>query len=52
MPEIMVYCRNINVRIAEEIGAETQRAYMDKLGLLNRLPLEVLIDQTFIANNS
>ena len=38
----MVYSSNIgSARIAEEIGAETQRAYMDKLGLLDRLPLEV-----------
>jgi len=42
VPEIMVYSSNIgSARIAEEIGAETQRAYMDKLGLLDRLPLEL-----------
>ena len=42
VPEIMVYSSNIgSARIAKEIGAETQRAYMDKLGLLDRLPLEV-----------
>ena len=42
VPEIMVYSSNIgSARIAEEIGVETQRIYMDKLGLLDRLPLEV-----------
>ena len=42
VPEIMVYSSNIgSAHIAKEIGAETQRAYMDKLGLLDRLPLEV-----------
>ena len=42
VPEIMVYSSNIgSARIAEEIGAETQQAYMEKLGLLDRLPLEV-----------
>jgi cell division protein FtsI (penicillin-binding protein 3) len=38
----MVYSSNIgSARIAEAIGAETQRAYMDKLGLLDRLPLQL-----------
>mgnify|MGYP001452837172 CR=1 FL=1 len=42
VPEIMVYSSNIgSARIAEAIGAETQRAYMDKLGLLDRLPLQL-----------
>ena len=42
VPEILVYSSNIgSARIAREIGATTQRAYMDKLGLLDRLPLEV-----------
>ena len=38
LPEIMVYSSNIgSALIAEEIGAETQRGYMDKLGLLRGL---------------
>ena len=42
VPEIMVYSSNIgSARIAEAIGAETQRAYMDKLGLFRRLPLQL-----------
>ena len=42
VPEIMIYSSNIgSARIAEAIGAETQRAYMDKLGLLDRLPLQL-----------
>ena len=42
VPEIMVYSSNIgSARIAEAIGAETQRAFMDKLGLLDRLPLQL-----------
>ena len=42
VPEIMVYSSNIgSARIAEAIGADTQRAYMDKLGLLDRLPLQL-----------
>ena len=42
MPEILVYSSNIgSALIAEEIGAETQRAYMEKLGLLSRLELEI-----------
>ncbi|MDB4852097.1 penicillin-binding protein 2 [Alphaproteobacteria bacterium] len=42
VPEIMIYSSNIgSARIAEEIGAETQRTYMDKLGLLDRLPLQL-----------
>ena len=33
VPEIMIYSTNIgSARIAEKIGAETQRAYMAKLG--------------------
>ncbi len=42
VPEILVYSSNIgSALIAEAIGAKTQRAYMDKLGLLERLPLEI-----------
>ncbi len=40
--EILVYSSNIgSALIAEAIGAKTQRAYMDKLGLLSRLELEI-----------
>ena len=40
--EILVYSSNIgSARMAEAIGPETQRAYMDKLGLLDRLSLEL-----------
>ncbi len=42
VPEILVYSSNIgSALIAEEIGAKTQRAYMEKLGLLDRLQLEI-----------
>ena len=42
VPEILVYSSNIgSALMAEAIGAETQRAYIDKLGLLDRLPLEI-----------
>ncbi len=42
VPEILVYSSNIgSALIAEAIGAETQRAYMEKLGLLSRLKLEI-----------
>jgi len=42
VPEILVYSSNIgSALMAESIGAETQRAYMEKLGLLNRLELEI-----------
>jgi cell division protein FtsI (penicillin-binding protein 3) len=40
--EILVYSSNIgSAKMAEEIGAETQRTYMEKLGLLDYLPLEL-----------
>ena len=40
--EILVYSSNIgSARMAEAIGPETQRAYMEKLGLLDRLSLEL-----------
>ncbi len=42
VPEILVYSSNIgSALMAEAIGAKTQRAYMDKLGLLDRLELEI-----------
>ena len=42
VPEILIYSSNIgSARMAEAIGAETQRAFMDKLGLLDRLELEI-----------
>ncbi|XDZ67939.1 peptidoglycan D,D-transpeptidase FtsI family protein [Alphaproteobacteria bacterium LSUCC0226] len=42
VPEILVYSSNIgSARMAEAIGAQTQRAFMDKLGLLDRLDLEL-----------
>ena len=42
VPEILVYSSNIgSALMAESIGAENQRAYMDKLGLLSRLELEI-----------
>ena len=42
VPEILIYSSNIgSARMAEAIGAETQRAFMDKLGLLDRLELEL-----------
>ena len=40
--EILVYSSNIgSAKMADQFGAETQRAYMDRLGLLERLPLEL-----------
>ncbi|MGC6537207.1 MAG: peptidoglycan D,D-transpeptidase FtsI family protein [Candidatus Puniceispirillaceae bacterium] len=40
--EILVYSSNIgSARIAEAIGPDTQRAYMERLGLLDRLSLEL-----------
>ena len=42
LSEILVYSSNIgSARIAEVIGAPTQRAYMERLGLLDRLSLEL-----------
>ena len=42
VPEILVYSSNIgSALMAKEVGAKTQRAYMDKLGLLDRLELEI-----------
>jgi membrane peptidoglycan carboxypeptidase len=42
VPEILIYSSNIgSARMAEAIGAETQRAFMDKLGLLDRLEIEI-----------
>jgi cell division protein FtsI (penicillin-binding protein 3) len=42
VPEILVYSSNIgSALMAEAIGAKTQRAFMDKLGLLDRLGLEI-----------
>ena len=42
VPEILVYSSNIgSALMAEAVGAKAQRAYMDKLGLLNRLELEI-----------
>jgi len=42
VPEILVYSSNIgSALMAEAVGAETQRAYMKKLGLLDRLDLEL-----------
>ena len=42
VPEILVYSSNIgSALMAEAVGAKTQRAYMDKLGLLDRLELEI-----------
>ncbi|MDC1382416.1 penicillin-binding protein 2 [Candidatus Puniceispirillum sp.] len=42
VPEILVYSSNIgSALMAESIGAQTQRAYMEKLGLLSRLELEI-----------
>ena len=38
VPEILVYSSNIgSALMAEAVGAKTQRAYMNKLGLLDRL---------------
>jgi cell division protein FtsI (penicillin-binding protein 3) len=40
--EILVYSSNIgSAKMAEAIGPKTQRAFMDKLGLLDYLPLEL-----------
>ena len=42
VPEILVYSSNIgSALMAEAVGAKTQRAYMNKLGLLDRLGLEI-----------
>ena len=42
LSEVLVYSSNIgSARIAEAIGAPTQRAYMERLGLLDRLALEL-----------
>jgi cell division protein FtsI (penicillin-binding protein 3) len=42
VPEILVYSSNIgSALMAEAVGAKTQRAYMNKLGLLDRLELEI-----------
>jgi cell division protein FtsI (penicillin-binding protein 3) len=42
VPEILVYSSNIgSALMAEAVGAKTQRAYMSKLGLLDRLELEI-----------
>ena len=40
LSEVLVYSSNIgSARIAEDIGPNIQRSYMDKLGLLHALPL-------------
>ncbi len=40
--EILIYSSNIgSARMADDIGAELQRTYMERLGLLDRLPLEL-----------
>ena len=42
VPEILVYSSNIgSALIAEAIGAGTQQAFMEKLGLFDRLKLEI-----------
>ena len=42
LSEVLVYSSNIgSARIAEDIGPDTQRGYMDKLGLLDRPALEL-----------
>ena len=42
VPEILVYSSNIgSALMAEKIGADLQRTYIDKLGLLNRLDIEL-----------
>ena len=42
LSEVLVYSSNIgSARIAEEIGPEIQRSYMDKLGLLDHPALEL-----------
>lgn len=42
LPEILVHSSNIgSARIADDIGADTQRAYLDRLGLLAPLALEI-----------
>ena len=42
VPEIFMYSSNIGTaKIAQEIGGERQRAYLEKLGMLDRLPLEI-----------
>ena len=42
LSEVLVYSSNIgSARIAEEIGPEVQRGYMEKLGLLGRPALEL-----------
>jgi len=50
--EILVYSSNIgSAKMAEEIGPKTQRAFMDKLGLLDYLPLELPeIGQPLVPN--
>ena len=40
--EILIYSSNIgSARMADEMGPDVQRAYMKKMGLLDRLPLEI-----------
>ena len=40
LSEVFVFSSNIrSARIAEDIGPNIQRSYMDELGLLNALPL-------------
>ena len=42
VPEILVYSSNIgSALMAEKIGADLQRSYIDKLGLLDRLDIEL-----------
>ena len=42
LSEVLVYSSNIgSARIAEDIGPEVQRGYMEKLGLLSRPALEL-----------
>jgi cell division protein FtsI (penicillin-binding protein 3) len=42
VPEIIAYSSNIGAaRMAEAVGAERQRAWMQKLGMLSRIPIEL-----------
>ncbi len=42
VPEILVYSSNIgSALMADAVGADTQRAYMQRLGLLNRLEMKL-----------
>jgi cell division protein FtsI (penicillin-binding protein 3) len=42
VPEIFIYSSNIgSVKMAMDVGGNTQRAFLKKLGLLNKSPLEL-----------